>query len=135
MINIEVLTPKQRLVKQECGHLKVPGANGYLGILPGHTALVSALDSGELSFGAGVEQTPEKRFFVGGGYVQVAGQDVTVLVDVAEPAEEIDVERAKKSAERARKRLDEKATGLDLERAQRALRRAERRLEVAGIHL
>jgi F-type H+-transporting ATPase subunit epsilon len=128
-LNVSILTPAKVVGRFQAGQVQVPSSNGYLGILPGHAKLISELGVGEL-----IVSTAQGRdsFFVSGGFIDVGGGDkVTLLVDVAEKASDIDVERAKEAKRRALNRLDEKL-GVDVMRAQAALLRAEQRLTVAG---
>ncbi|MEN9834948.1 MAG: synthase epsilon chain [Pseudomonadota bacterium] len=128
-LNVSILTPAKVVGRFQAGQVQVPSSNGYLGILPGHAKLISELGVGEL-----IVSTAQGRdsFFVSGGFIDVGGGDkVTLLVDVAEKASDIDVERAKEAKRRALSRLDEKL-GVDVMRAQAALLRAEQRLTVAG---
>lgn len=128
-LNVSILTPAKVVGRFQAGQVQVPSSNGYLGILPGHAKLISELGVGEL-----IVSTAHGRdsFFVSGGFIDVGGGDkVTLLVDVAEKASDIDVERAKEAKRRALNRLDEKL-GVDVMRAQAALLRAEQRLTVAG---
>jgi F-type H+-transporting ATPase subunit epsilon len=102
-----------------------------MGILPGHTRLVSELGVGELNVTGGGQ---DQKYFVAGGYVDVAEDNVTVLVDVVEKPADIDAERAEKAKQRALDRLNNigSKSDVDLMRAQAALSRAEGRLAIVG---
>jgi F-type H+-transporting ATPase subunit epsilon len=84
---------------------------------------------GKITFRSG---TQEKQLAVASGFAEVLPDKVTVLAETAETPEEIDVERARKSKERAEQRLAAGNTEIDVARALDALRRAEVRLDVAG---
>jgi F-type H+-transporting ATPase subunit epsilon len=128
-LHVSILTPAKVAGKFSAEQVQVPGIDGYLGVLPGHTQLISELGVGELLVHTrqGIES-----FFVSGGYLDVGeANHVTLLVDNAEKPADINVERAKDARQRAVSRLDDKS-GVDVMRAQAALRRAEQRLVVAA---
>ncbi|HEV8383414.1 MAG TPA: F0F1 ATP synthase subunit epsilon [Candidatus Acidoferrales bacterium] len=128
-IALLVVTPERQLLQETVDSIQLPGKNGYLGILPGHAPLITELGYGELSY----QQGKEVRFMtIMGGYAEVLGDRVTVLAEVAERAEEIDVDRARAAKERAEKLLSR--TGdkdVDWDAATLALRRALIRLQTA----
>ncbi|MGH2607922.1 MAG: F0F1 ATP synthase subunit epsilon, partial [Tepidiformaceae bacterium] len=109
-----------------------PGAEGQLGILPRHAALMTTLDAGELIFRRGAS---EESFAISGGFMEVKNDRVTVLADAAESSEEIDLARAEAARARAEERLrryrEQNVRDVDLVRAQAALQRALLRLKVA----
>jgi F-type H+-transporting ATPase subunit epsilon len=127
-IQLEVATPERLLVREAVADVQVPGANGYLGILPGHAPLLSMLGTGFLSYSAG----PRRRYLsVCGGFLEVLPDHVRVLADVAERAEEIDVERAKAAMQRAQDAIMNPSVGIDPAAALDALLRAQTRIETA----
>ena len=126
---LEIATPERLLVSSDVAEATVPGEKGYLGILPGHAPLISALQPGEIRYGSSAHM---ERLAVTWGYVEVLPGKVTVLAEAAEKAEEIDVARAEKAYERAQERLKKAEPGVDLGRALGALLRALARLQVAG---
>ena len=106
----------------------VPGANGELGILPGHTPLISQLQTGVLSYTQG-DRT--RRLHVSGGFVEVNRDRVSVLADVAERPEEIDAARARLAREHAEKTLSASSgTEEDFEKARASLERSIVRLQL-----
>ena len=125
-MNVELVSPAKSLAKVKATKLQVPGKDGYLGILPGHAALVSELGLGELIVEG--EAIQPIRLLINGGYVEVVNDQVIVLVDAAEALTEIDVARAHKSRERALERLATKDPAIDVTRAQSALARANARI-------
>jgi F-type H+-transporting ATPase subunit epsilon len=135
-IALEVVTPDRRVVQEAVEQVQVPGSQGYLGVLPGHTPLMTELGIGMLSYRKGITW-----FYLTaiGGFVEVLADRVIVLAERAERAEEIDVERAEKAMARAKERLARMhEPEVDWERAQTALQRALVRVQVAskagGIH-
>lgn len=126
---LEIVTPDRALVREEVDEIQVPGAEGYLGILPGHTPLLATLKVGELWYRLGQER---HYLAISGGFVEVLPDRVTVLAQIAERAEEIDVARAEAAKKRAEERLARPAPELDFERARIALMKSLIRLQVAS---
>jgi len=126
---LEIVTPEKRVVDTPAEEAQIPGKNGYLGILPGHAPLITELAVGEITFRS---QAKEERLAVAWGFAEVLPDKVTILAETAERPSEIDVERARKSKERAEQRLTSSNTEVDVDRALDALHRAETRLDVAG---
>ncbi|MGB9887326.1 MAG: F0F1 ATP synthase subunit epsilon [Moorellales bacterium] len=127
-ISFQVITPERVVLKEEVEALMVPGAEGYLGILPGHIPIVTGLVPGVVRYRQGGRTG---RLAVSGGFMEVADNRALILADAAERAEEIDVARAQRAKERALKRLKERPPGLDVARAELALRRALARIKAA----
>lgn len=103
-LQLEIVTPGQMVLETSAEWVTVPGSEGELGILPEHVPLVTALDSGLLQFSA---EGAVKRVAVHYGYAQIQGTTVTVLAQMAEDAEGIDLERAQQAERRAREKLAE----------------------------
>ncbi len=128
-INLEVLTPEKLALKETVDEVIVPGLDGELGILPNHTPLISQLKTGVLNYRQGNDR---KQLLVSGGFVEVLADRVSVLSDVAEKPEEIDVERAQRAKDRAEKRLASKSEDIDLARADLKLQRSLVRIQLAN---
>ena len=127
-LHLEIVTPDRAVVADDVDEIVVPGADGYLGILPGHTPLLSTMQVGELWYRKGTE----KHFLaIAFGFVEVRPDGVTILANGAEAAEEIDVTRAQAARERAEQRLSSATTNMDMEQARIALLRSLARLRVA----
>ena len=130
-IKIEIVTPERKLVSDTATEISVPGRSGYLGILPGHAPLISELAVGEISY-----RTPEgasRHLACAWGFVEVLPEKVTILAEIAERAEDIDVERARAARVRAEAALRSTGgTDEEQERLQADLERATTRVEVAG---
>lgn len=124
-VKAKVLCPSKPVADVAAQSVVIPGLMGYMEILHDHAAMVAEIDVGELI----VKKTAgdDLRYFVSGGYVQVQDNDVVVLADVIEAAENIDEERLKKAAERADKRLVKPDKEIDIPRAMAAKRRADAR--------
>jgi F-type H+-transporting ATPase subunit epsilon len=128
-IQLEVVTPERRVLDEAVDMVAVPGANGELGILPGHTPLISQLQSGVLSYMPG---GTTQRLHVSGGFVAVNDDRVSVLAEVAERPEEIDAARARLAREHYEKTLSTwSGTEEDFEMARAKLERSVVRLQLA----
>lgn len=90
-LRLEVVTPSRRVLEVRASEVRVPGAQGELGILPGHTRLLTSLGTGELKW---TEGSKPGRLVVQGGFAEIQPDAVTVLASVAEAAAEIDLEAA-----------------------------------------
>jgi F-type H+-transporting ATPase subunit epsilon len=128
-INLEVVTPERLVLREAVDEVIVPGLNGELGILPNHTPLISQLKTGILTYRQGAER---KQLHVSGGFVEILPESVSVLSDVAEKPEEIDLERARRAREVAEKKLASKGDDPDFQSAEEKLERALTRLQLAG---
>ncbi len=125
---LQVATPERIFADEQVGQAGLPGKNGYMGILPGHAPLLSALGAGVLTYGT---EGREEVLVVDGGFVEIFEDHVRVLADHAERASDI-------SAGAARRELDEANTALggaqDVAESDAALRRmqkAQARLDAA----
>ena len=129
-LSVEILTPNRMLVQDEVDELNLPAAEGYLGILPGHVALLANLGLGELM----LCKDGQTRFLtVFRGYMEVSDDKVTVLAEVAEDMAEVDAQRAGAARDRALERLNNRdAEVVDFDRASAALQRALVRLQVSA---
>ncbi len=104
-LTLELVTPYKRVLSEEVDEIQAPGTIGELGILPGHTPLLTTLKIGELCYRKGGETF---HVAVNWGYMEVGEESVSVLVETAETADQIDLARAKAAlgrAEEALKRL------------------------------
>lgn len=128
--SLQVATPERVVLARRITSLVGPGVEGYLGILARHAPLIAALDIGKLKLT--LEDGREELLAIGGGFLEVSRDGVTVLGDTAELAEEIDTERARQARDRALERLNGKAKEPDIDSTRLALQRALNRLRVAG---
>jgi F-type H+-transporting ATPase subunit epsilon len=128
-LTLEIVTPDRPLVRDQVDEVEIPGADGYFGVLPGHTPLVASMQVGQLWYRKG-----QDRFYllIAFGFVEVLPDRVTILAQIAERAEEVDVSRAEAARERARTRLARPAGDLDYERARIAMMKSLIRLQVAA---
>jgi len=127
-IDLQIVTPERMLVHEQVDELLIPGAEGYFGVLPGHTPLLAALSVGELWYRKGQEKT---YLSIAYGFAEVLPDRVSILAQLAERAEDIDVERAEAARKRATERLAQKSD-VDYERARAALTKSLTRLQVSS---
>jgi F-type H+-transporting ATPase subunit epsilon len=126
-LKLLVVTPEKKVVDAEAESVELPGELGYLGILPGHTPLITLLKTGVLSYrdGRGAE-----AFAVSSGFAEVAGDRVSVLADLAESASQIDASAAERDRSKAEEAL-KTASRESVEELRGQLALAEARLSVA----
>jgi F-type H+-transporting ATPase subunit epsilon len=128
-LRMEFVTPDRAIVHEDVDEVQLPGEEGYFGVLPGHAPLLAALRTGEMWYRKGAE----KRYaFIAGGFAEVLPDRVSILAEIAERAEDIDLQRAESAKRRAEERLAKPTiVDFDYERARIALIRATARLDVA----
>jgi len=128
-LTLELVTPDHAVAHELVDEVQLPGANGYFGVLPGHTPLLAALDVGQLWYRRGQDKTYVSIAF---GVAEVLPDRVIVMCRSAERAEEIDVTRAEAAKQRAQADLTKPAADIkDIERARVAMIKAMTRLRVA----
>jgi len=127
-IHLEIVTPERRLVSEVADEVVLPGSEGSLGVLPGHTPLLTTLGIGELTYRRGGDR---RYLAIAWGFAEVLPDRVSVLAEIAERAEGIDRERAAAARDRALQRLRERAAETDFKRAQIALQKALIRIQVS----
>jgi F-type H+-transporting ATPase subunit epsilon len=101
-LKLEVVTPSRRILEGRAHEVRVPGALGELGVLPGHTPLLTSLGTGEVRWFDGESSG---RLVVQGGFAEVQPDAVTVLASFAESIDEIDLEAARKTLAEAQEKL------------------------------
>jgi F-type H+-transporting ATPase subunit epsilon len=129
-MHVEIVTAERKLYSGEADAVQAPGSEGELGILPRHAALLTTLTPGALSIRlAGAEET----IFVSGGFLEVSNNNVTVLADAAEHAEDIDHARAEEARRRVQERLVQTQSNVERAQLESQLQRAIIRLRVVEI--
>src|SRR5882762_6677878 len=129
-LQLEVVTPERSVLSEAVDAVTLPGLGGELGILPGHTPLISQLQTGVLSYTAAGKTF---QLHVSGGFLEVKDDRVSVLAEIAERPEEIDAARARLAREHVEKQLNAwTGTEEDFERARAKLERSVVRLQLAG---
>ena len=128
-IELRIVTPDRGIVHETVDEVEIPGAEGYFGVLPGHTPMLAELAVGEMWYRKGQEKT---YLAIAYGFAEVLPTRVTVLAQIAERAEEIDPARAEEAKKRAEERLLRPAQDVDYDRARAALTKSLARLQVAS---
>jgi F-type H+-transporting ATPase subunit epsilon len=128
-LRLQVVSADKALVSETVDEVEIPGADGYFGVLPGHTPLLALLGAGELWYRRG--QTTH-HLVIAFGLAEVQPDAVTILAQTAEKADEIDVARAEAAKRRAEERLAKPTIDMDFERARLALLKSLIRLQVAS---
>ncbi len=124
---LEVATPERRLVDEQVREAELPGKEGYMGVLPGHAPLLSALGAGVLTYDGG--SSGKQVLVIDGGFVEVFENHVRVLADSAEYARDIQVDVARRELEQANQALKEAHEADSAEAALRASQRAQARID------
>src|SRR5438105_12098603 len=134
-LRVQIGTAEREVLKEDAVDMVVaPGSEGVVGILPRHAPLLTTVQPGIVRIKKGES---EEAMAVGGGFLQVARDQVLILADTAERADEVDEARAEEGRRRARETLAESITSgqrLQAETARFALRREEARIQVARRH-
>jgi len=127
-LQLEIVTPTRQLFCGPVDEVSVPGKEGYLGILPGHAPLLSELKPGVISYRVDMDRV---RLFCGWGFVEVLPNRVSVLAEIAETAEEIDVGQAGLDKAEAESQLRSRGVEVDYQKALDRWSAAVARIEVA----
>lgn len=129
-IQCDIITQERTVYSEQVDYVSLPGSEGIMGILPNHAPLLTALAFGEVMVR---KDGDEEYFAIGGGFAEVRPDQVIVLADSAEQADEIDFERAQQARERA---VEAMKAGVSEDSAayaqiEAALRRAQIRIDVS----
>jgi F-type H+-transporting ATPase subunit epsilon len=129
MYKIIVITPEKIVMEEEIYSLIAPGGLGYLQILTNHCSLLTNLVPGKLT----IERNPGEKleYAISGGFLEVLHNEATILADAIETPEEIDLARAEASLRKAEERLKEPADHIDVMRAKNAKDRALNRIKIS----
>ncbi len=127
-LQLHIVSADRALVDERVDEVEIPGADGYFGVLPGHTPLLALLGAGELWYRQGQNKT---YLLIAFGFAEVQPDRVTILAQVAEKADDIDVSRAEAAKKRAEDRLAHPVVDMDFERARIALLKSLIRLQVS----
>jgi F-type H+-transporting ATPase subunit epsilon len=126
-IKLEIVTPEAKTYSEDVDMVTLTGTEGEMGILPQHMPLMTQLVAGEIIAKKGLETI---FLAVGDGFVQVTGERVAILTDMAILAENIDEAKAEEARQRAEARLAEKITGEEAASASAALAHSLAQLKV-----
>jgi F-type H+-transporting ATPase subunit epsilon len=127
-ILLEVVTPERQLLSQQVDEVIAPGSEGEFGVLPGHCHFLSTLRIGELRYRI---DDQVHHMAVLWGYAEVTPTKVTVMAEVAEKAEDIDVDRAAAKVEEAERRVQAGGLPSEVKEAQISLEKARLRKKIA----
>ena len=128
-VQFELVSPEKLLLSVAVEMVVVPGAEGYFGVLPGHTPMLAMLGVGELWYRQG---TVTHYVSIAEGFAEVQPDRVTILAQIAESAADIDIARAEAAKRRAEERLARPLMDIDSDRARIALLKSLMRLQVAS---
>ena len=127
-LTLEVVTPAGLLLKEDVAEVVAPGSDGYFGVLPGHTPFLATLGVGELAYRHGEAWSHLSCFW---GFCEVLPGKVSILAEIGERAEDIDVERAEAARAQAQERMKSLHEEQGFEEAHQDYIRAVTRLAVA----
>ena len=127
-LQLHIVSPERSLVNEAVDEVEIPGAEGYFGVIPGHTPVLALLGAGELWYRKGTEK---QYLSIAFGFAEVQPDQVTILAQVAEHAHEIDLARAEAAKKRAEERLARPTVDMDAERARISLLKSLIRIQVA----
>jgi F-type H+-transporting ATPase subunit epsilon len=125
MYSLTIVTPEEIFFEQEVASLIAPGSEGYLGVLTDHAPLITALVPGKVTVKE--ESGKELTYAIGGGFLEVFKNQVTILAHSIESIADIDYDRARQALERANRRLQSRDQAIDITRAMAAWHRAKNR--------
>jgi F-type H+-transporting ATPase subunit epsilon len=126
-LKLEIVTPEAKIFSDDVDMVTLTGTEGEMGILPMHMPLMTELVAGEIVAQKGKETI---SLAVGDGFVQVTGDRVAVLTDMAVNAKNIDEAKAEEALRRAQARLAEKVSDEEAARLQAAIIHATTQLKV-----
>lgn len=124
---LKIISAKASIFEGQVTLLSIVTIAGQVGILANHTPLLSIVKTGEMHI---VEKGKTTYFAVSGGVLSVRRNEVILLVEAIEKADDIDLNRAQEALKRAKERLDAKSEKVDELRAKTALSRAMNRIDV-----
>ena len=128
-LHVEIVAPDRRVFQGEAQGVRAPGVEGSFEVRYNHAPMIAAFEVGPIY----VTLPNDERvvFATSGGFLEVLNNTVTVLAETAEPASEIDVDRARAAEQRALERLHTAGDSTDRQRAERDLERARNRLRLS----
>ena len=129
IFKVEIITPDRIFYEGEASFIEFTTTAGEIGVYANHIPMTTVLAPGAVTIHNGEEETVAA---VHAGFAEILGDKVTLLAEVAEWPDEIDVSRAEAAKNRAEERIANKAEGIDVARAEIALRKALVRIDIAG---
>lgn len=128
-LSCSILTPTGIVFEDDISMVVAPSVDGEVGVLPMHASYICSLKVGPLRVKNGEE---EQLFAISKGYMEVNQDKVSIIVDTAEPAHKIDLDRAQRAMHEAEQKIREKADNTEYEGAQADLERALNRINVGN---
>jgi len=125
-LEINIITPTSTLEFSEVEYLRAPSTEGLFGVLPGHIDSIIALDVGEVKIAINNKSV---HYATSGGFADISNNKVILVLETAEEAGNIDINRAEKSLDKAQSYFDDKSN--DIDRALKAIKRAKNRISVS----
>ncbi|MBE6418648.1 MAG: ATP synthase F1 subunit epsilon [Akkermansiaceae bacterium] len=125
-LHLKIITPMRTAVDTDVTSVLVPSAQGEMEVLPGHADIIAAMDNGELTYRP-VADAP-KSVFVGGGFLQVDGEDVMLVTDTVLEAHEIDASSIEAAVAKAQEAYRNQASVLSREESTRLAANIARQL-------
>ncbi len=126
-LKLEIVTPEAIILSEDVDMVTLPGVEGELGVYPMHIPLMTQIIPGELRF---IKDGEERLMAVGEGFVEVTGEKVSILTDMAIEAKDIDEAKALEAQKRAEARLKEKISDVEAAAAQAAIARTVTQLQI-----
>jgi len=130
-LRLEIVTPQATVFSEDVNMVTLPAIDGQIGVYPQHVRLITQIVPGEIIVSAGRE---DRFLAVGEGLVEITGDRVVVVTDMAIPAERIDEAEAEEARERAAARLSEKISDEEVATVNASLARALAQLQVRRRH-
>jgi F-type H+-transporting ATPase subunit epsilon len=127
---LEIATPERLLYSEQATEAQIPLKDGFIGVLPGHAALLSGLGAGVLSYTTASGQT--HAMAIRGGFLEILDNYVRVLSDKAERASEVDAEKAAADLKNAQQSMVNPASGIDIAEALIEVKHAQARIDAAN---
>jgi F-type H+-transporting ATPase subunit epsilon len=130
-LKLEIVTPEEKIYSEDVNMVTLPGTEGELGVYPNHVPVLTAIKPGELRI---VKDGHEIAMAVGEGFVEIKGDAVSLLTDMALQSEKIDIEAAEKAVASAQAAMKEDQTPEQLVAIQASLQKALTQLHVKRRH-
>ena len=123
---LNIITPTDTFNYSDVEYLRAPSIDGLFGVLSGHISSIIALDVGEVKI---VNNNKSTRLATSGGFADINEKNVTLVLETAEEAINIDIKRANESIDRAKIYINDKST--DIKRALNSIKRAKNRIRIS----
>ena len=129
LFDVEIITPERVFYTGKASMIEFNTVSGEIGVYPKHIPLTTVLQPGVVTIH---DESGDKKAAIHAGFAEILGDKVSILAEVAEWPDEVDLERAEKAKDRAEERIRSKGDGMDMARAEIALKRALTRISLKG---